>query len=115
MRLIRIDHVSLNVGDRPAALGWYEEVLGLRSRTPHDVPDEPVFLGPDGAQLALFADRVPGLRHAALATDAAGQQELTARLDRLGITYRPERHLASDSIYFKALDGTTLEVLVPRP
>jgi catechol-2,3-dioxygenase len=79
------------------------------------VPDEPIFLGPDGAQLGLFADRAPGLRHVALATDPADRRELTARLDRFGITYRPERHQDSDSIYFKDLDGTTLEVLVPRP
>src|SRR5919198_6355767 len=73
MRLIRIDHVSLDVHDRPAAIAWYEDVLGLRAQARHDVPDEPVFLGPPGARLGLFADRGPGLRHVALATDRAGQ------------------------------------------
>jgi catechol 2,3-dioxygenase-like lactoylglutathione lyase family enzyme len=111
MQLIRIDHVSLDVHDRRASLAWYEEVLGLRTRSRHD---EPVFLGPVGARLGLFAERAPGLRHVALATDPAGQQRVAARLDRLGIAYTPERHRDSDSIYFPDLDGTMLEVMVPR-
>jgi catechol 2,3-dioxygenase-like lactoylglutathione lyase family enzyme len=114
MHLIRIDHVSLDVHDRPAALAWYEEVLGLRARARHAVPDEPVFLGPAGARLGLFADRAPGLRHVALATDAEEQRRIAARLDRLAIPYTPARHRDSDSVYFADLDGTTLEVMVPR-
>jgi catechol 2,3-dioxygenase-like lactoylglutathione lyase family enzyme len=115
MHLIRIDHVSLDVHDRPACIAWYEEVLGLSPHTRHAVPDEPVFLGPAGARLGLFADRPRGLRHVALATDPAGQRALAARLDRLGIPYQPERHRDSDSIYFADPDATVLEVMVPRP
>jgi catechol 2,3-dioxygenase-like lactoylglutathione lyase family enzyme len=115
MNLIRIDHVSLDVHDRPGSLAWYADVLGLRAARPHAVPDEPVFLGPMGARLGLFADRPqPGVRHVALATDAAGQDAVASRLDRLGIAYRPERHRDSDSIYFRDPDGTVLEVMVPR-
>jgi catechol 2,3-dioxygenase-like lactoylglutathione lyase family enzyme len=114
MHITRIDHVSLNVHDRRGSLGWYEDVLGLRAAARHDVPDEPVFLGPAGAQLGLFAERAPGLRHVALATDAPGQAALADRLDRLGIAYRPERHRDSHSIYFADPDGTVLEVMVPR-
>jgi catechol 2,3-dioxygenase-like lactoylglutathione lyase family enzyme len=114
MNLIRIDHVSLDVHDRPASLDWYEEVLGLRPGARHSVPDAPVFLGRDGAQLGLFAERAPGLRHIALATDDAGQRTVVSRLDRLGIAYRPERHRDHDSVYFADPDGTVLEVMVPR-
>jgi catechol 2,3-dioxygenase-like lactoylglutathione lyase family enzyme len=114
MNLIRIDHVSLDVHDRPASLAWYEEVLGLRATARHAVPGEPVFLGPAGARLGLFAERPPGLRHVALATDAAGQRALAVRLDRLGIAYQRERHRDSDSIYFADRDGTMLEVMVAR-
>jgi catechol-2,3-dioxygenase len=115
MHITRIDHVSLDVHDRRGSLAWYEQVLGLRAPARHDVPDQPVFLGPAGARLGLFAERAPGLRHVALATDAAGQHALAARLDRLGISYRPERHRDSDSIYFADPDGTVLEVMVARP
>jgi catechol 2,3-dioxygenase-like lactoylglutathione lyase family enzyme len=114
MHVIRIDHVSLNTGDRAATLAWYAEVLGLPAADPHDVPDAPVFLGPGRAQLGLFADRAPGLRHVALATTAPEQAALAARLDRLGIAYRPERHRDSDSIYLPDPDGAMLEVMVPR-
>jgi catechol 2,3-dioxygenase-like lactoylglutathione lyase family enzyme len=115
MNITRIDHVSLDVHDRRGSLAWYEDVLGLRAGERHEAPDQPVFLGPLGARLGLFAERAPGLRHVALATDATGQYALAARLDRLGIAYRPERHRDSDSIYFADPDGTVLEVMVPRP
>lgn len=113
MELIRIDHVSLDVGDRPASLAWYEAVLGVRPHCRHALPDQPIFLGPMGARLGLFAERTPGLRHIALATDESGQSELSIRLDGLAIPYRRERHPDSDSIYFRDPDGATLEVMVP--
>lgn len=114
MNPIRIDHVSLNVADRPAAIDWYADVLGLAASR-RDVPaGHPVFVGPDGAQLGLFADRGAGLRHVALATDAPSQAALVARLDALAIPYRVAEHPASHSVYFADPDGATLEVLVPR-
>ncbi len=114
MHLIRIDHVSLNADDRAASLAWYADVFGLRAANPHEIADVPVFLGPAGARLGLFADRAAGLRHVALSTTAPALAALIARLDRLGIAYRPERHRDSDSIYLADPDGTTLEVMVPR-
>jgi catechol-2,3-dioxygenase len=114
MHVIRIDHVSLDVADRPASIAWYEEVLGIRAGRQHGVPGEPVFLGPAGARLGLFAERPPGLRHVALATDAASRARLAARLDERGIPYRAERHSDSDSLYLRDLDGAVLEVMVPR-
>jgi catechol 2,3-dioxygenase-like lactoylglutathione lyase family enzyme len=114
MQILRIDHVSLDVHDRPASVAWYREVLGMPVGSSHQPPDEPIFLGAAGARLGLFAERAPGLRHVALATDAPGQRLLVARLDAVGIPYQRERHIDSDSIYFADLDGATLEVMVPR-
>jgi catechol 2,3-dioxygenase-like lactoylglutathione lyase family enzyme len=113
MRLIRIDHVSLNVHDRPGSVAWYERVLGLAADGPAGPVDEPVFLGLSTARLGLFADRDPGLRHIALATDAAGQRRVRERLDQLAVPYHPERHRDHDSLYFRDPDGITLEVMVP--
>ncbi|HWH93896.1 MAG TPA: VOC family protein [Baekduia sp.] len=115
MHLIRIDHVSLNVGDRPRSIAWYEEVLGLRAAGAPGPVDQPVFLGPAHGRLALFGDRAPGLRHVALATDAAGQRAVRERLDRLAIACRLEHHRDHDSLYVVDPDGMTVEVMVPAP
>jgi catechol-2,3-dioxygenase len=114
MKLHRIDHVSLDVGNRARSLFWYDQVLGLRSDNGRGPGDQPVFLGPEGARLGLFEERAPGLRHIAMATDAADQRRLMSHLERLGIPFRPERHRDHDSIYFADPDGTTLEIMVPR-
>ena len=113
MQVHRIDHVSLDVADRARSLAWYAEVLGFRVGREGPV-DAPVFAGPAGAQLGLFQERPPGLRHIALATGADEQRELVARLRRLGIPFRPERHRDHDSVYFADPDGTTLEIMVPK-
>jgi catechol 2,3-dioxygenase-like lactoylglutathione lyase family enzyme len=113
MNLHRIDHVSLDVADRPRSVAWYEQILGLRPAGPPGPVDEPVFLGPHGARLGLFQERPPGLRHIALATDTLGQQRVLGRLDRLAIPYRRERHRDHDSVYFADPDGSTLEIMVP--
>ena len=113
MHLLRIDHVSLNAGDRAGSIAFYRDVLGVTAgRVGPD--DQPVFLGPPGVQLALFADRAPGLRHIALATDDAGQAGVVQRLERLGLPYTPERHRDHDSVYFRDPDGIVVEVMVPR-
>ena len=114
MRIIRIDHVSLDVRNRPRSLAWYEDVFGVAPHFRHHLPDEPIFIGPPQGRLGLFAEHPPGLRHIALATDEPDQMLLTNRLERLAIPYRRERHRDSDSIYFSDPDGTTLEVMVPR-
>jgi catechol 2,3-dioxygenase-like lactoylglutathione lyase family enzyme len=113
MQPIRIDHVSLDVPDRPRSIAWYEQVLGLRAHGRPGPGDEPVFLGPPGAQLGLFEAPAPGLRHVALATDRDGQRRVRERLEQLAIPYRPERHRSHDSIYLRDHDGITLELMVP--
>jgi catechol 2,3-dioxygenase-like lactoylglutathione lyase family enzyme len=114
MTIRRIDHVSLDVRDREHSIAWYEHLLGASVANRGAAPGEPVFVGPRGARLGLFAERAPGLRHIALATDAAGRRQLVTRLEALAIPFRPERHRDHDSIYFADPDGATLEVMVPR-
>lgn len=114
MNLIRIDHVSLNCANRPATIDWYADVLGLAAPHRDGPADEPLFVGPVGARLGLFADRAPGLRHVALATDRASQAQVVARLDALAVPYVAEEHRDSHSVYFRDPDGATLEVMVPK-
>jgi catechol 2,3-dioxygenase-like lactoylglutathione lyase family enzyme len=115
MHITRIDHVSLNVSDRPASVAWYESVLGLPVSRRHATPDSPVFLGENGAQLGLFAEPPHGLRHVALGISAEDHAALRRRLEELGIGFVVERHGNYESIYFKDPDGNTLEALPVEP
>ena len=83
MNLQRLDHVSLNVGDRPRSIAWYRDVLGLEQRGEARRDDWPVFMGEFGACVALFQAQVvaperqpesTGLRHVAF---MVGRDELT--------------------------------------
>ncbi len=111
MNLIRIDHVSLNVADRARSIAWYADALGMPASGAPGPVDQPVFLGRDGAQLGLFGDRPPGLRHIALASDPAGFALTAERLEALGVRYRLERHTRHRSLYFADPDGHTIEVM----
>jgi catechol 2,3-dioxygenase-like lactoylglutathione lyase family enzyme len=113
MRLLRIDHVSVDVVDRSRSIAWYEEVLGLTAAGPPGPPGQPVFVGAPEARLGLFADRAPGLRHVALATDPAGMRTVRARLEGLDLPFRLERHRDHRSLYVPDPDGMTVEVMVP--
>jgi catechol 2,3-dioxygenase-like lactoylglutathione lyase family enzyme len=114
MRILRIDHVSLNVSDRAESLRWYDKVLGTGRTDAEAPPGEPIFLGPDGAQVALFADRAPALRHVALLTDRVGYDEALANLRALGVEHELVPHTTRDSIYFADPDGHVLEVTTER-
>jgi catechol 2,3-dioxygenase-like lactoylglutathione lyase family enzyme len=111
MNIIRIDHVSLNVADRARSIAWYGEALGMAASGAPGAVDEPVFLGRDGAQLGLFGDRPPGLRHIALASDPAGFAATADRLDALRVAYRLEHHTHHRSLYFADPDGHTIEIM----
>jgi lactoylglutathione lyase len=104
---LRLDHVSLNVSDRARSIAWYRDVLGLEPRSEDRADDEPVFLGDS---LALFADRGPGLRHFAFAMGAAELERAREHLREQGVDARFEDHGSSHSLYFRDLDGNTVEL-----
>ena len=116
MNLHRIDHVSLDVADRPRSIDWYEQILGLRPGGTLGPVDQPVFLGPRGARLGLFQERPPGLRHIALATDTLGQRGVLDRLERLAIPHRRERQRDHDSLRTQVpAHGPTVAAGIPAP
>ena len=117
MRLLRLDHVSLNVTDRARSVAWYRDVLGLQQLNQATDDDEPVFLGEPGRQFGLFQAqrrspaREPessGLRHVALVVD-----DLDAARERLrahGVSFRDADHGNALSVYFSDPDGHVLEL-----
>jgi len=124
VRLRRLDHVSLNVSDRPRSIAWYRDVLGLEQRGEARRDDWPVFMGELGACVALFqaqvetAERQPestGLRHVAF---MVGRDDLAAAQTRLrerGVEFRFEDHGNAHSIYFLDPDGNVIELTTYEP
>lgn len=119
MKLQRLDHVSLNVGDRTRSIEWYRDVLGLEQRNEPTEDAEPVFMGEFGACIALFQaevaspEREPestGLRHLALTVDRLDDAQ--DRLREQGVDFRFEDHGNAHSVYFRDPDGHTIELTV---
>jgi catechol-2,3-dioxygenase len=122
--LQRLDHVSLNVGDRERAIAWYAEMLGLHQKNEPAADDEPVFLGAFGACIALFqaasdpGPREPesaGLRHVAFALEAADFAAAREHLEERGVAFRPEEHGFASSLYVPDPDGNVIELTCYRP
>ena len=118
--LRRLDHVSLNVSDRPRSIAWYRDVLGLEARNEQPRDDWPVFLGAQPSPIALFQAarespaREPestGLRHFALLVGREGIERARAHLEARDVPFTPEDHGGTPSLYFKDPDGNTIELV----
>jgi len=117
--LERLDHVSLNVSDRPRSIAWYRDVLGLDQRNEPTEDAEPVFMGEFGACIALFQAQTAaldrpyesvGLRHVALTVTSLEQAQ--GRLREQGVDFRFEDHGNAHSVYFRDPDGHAIELTV---
>jgi catechol 2,3-dioxygenase-like lactoylglutathione lyase family enzyme len=119
VELRRLDHVSLNVSDRPRSIAWYRDVLGLEQRGSPGRDDWPVFMGDLGACVALFQAQVEsparasestGLRHVAFMVGRDDLAEAQARLREHGVEFRFEDHGNAHSVYFPDPDGNVIEL-----
>jgi lactoylglutathione lyase len=119
VKLRRLDHVSLNVGDRLRSIAWYRDVLGLEQRGSARRDDWPVFMGEFGACVALFQaqaespDRAPestGLRHVAFMVGRDDLADAQERLRQHGVEFRFEDHGNAHSLYFPDPDGNVIEL-----
>ena len=124
MDLQRLDHVSLNVSDRPRSIVWYRDVLGLEQRGEARRDDWPVFMGEFGACVALFQAQVgaperqpesTGLRHVAFMVERDELARAEARLRGLGVDFRFEDHGNAHSLYFPDPDNNTIELTTYDP
>lgn len=118
-RLDRLDHVSLNVSDRPASIAWYRDVLGLEQRNEPRQDDWPVFMGEFGRCIALFhaevssparATESTGLRHVAFMLTRDDLERAREHLAALEVEFRAEDHGSALSVYVADLDGNVVEL-----
>ncbi len=125
----RLDHVHLYVTDRPAAVEWYNRVLGLvpygRWRNEDPAPDHPVFLAAKGQphSVSLFTGPRPEGGDRTVAFHASGPAfivfaealpvDLVLDRDR-EVPLRPSHHHDfGEAITFNFLDpaGNHLELV----
>jgi catechol-2,3-dioxygenase len=118
-RLQRLDHVSINVGDRAQSIGWYRDVLGLEQKNEPTADDEPVFMGDFGACVGLFQAQSgapgrdyesAGLRHVAFMLRRQDLERAQVRLRERGVDFRFEDHGNAHSVYVSDLDGNVIEL-----
>ena len=118
-RLQRLDHVSLNVGDRPRSIGWYRDVLGLEQRNEPQQDDWPVFMGEFGTCIGLFQAATPGVersgeavgfRHLAFMVGKLDLERAQAHFTDLGVDFRFEDHGNAHSVYLRDPDGHIVEL-----
>jgi glyoxylase I family protein len=118
-RLDRLDHVSLNVSDRPASIAWYRDVLGLEQRNEPRQDDWPVFMGEFGRCVALFQAEVEsparakestGLRHVAFMVGKDDLQRARDHLTAHDVEFRFEDHGNALSLYVPDPDGNVVEL-----
>jgi catechol 2,3-dioxygenase-like lactoylglutathione lyase family enzyme len=119
-RLQRLDHVSLNVSDRPRSIAWYRDVLGLELRNEPKADDWPAFMGEFGRCVGLFQaqDGAPaerssesvGFRHLAFTLGKGDLERAQAHLAASGVEFRFEDHGNAHSVYLRDPDGHTIEL-----
>lgn len=117
MELQRLDHVSLNVADRPRSIAWYRDVLGLDQQNEPTDDWEPVFMGEFGTCIALFQaetgaperpDESVGLRHVAFTVESLERAQ--ERLREQNVEFRFADHGNAHSLYLRDLDGHVIEL-----
>jgi len=122
--LRRLDHVSLNVGDRVRSIAWYRDVLGLEQRGEAGRDDWPVFMGEFGACVALFQAQVEtperqpestGLRHVAFMVGGAEIGRAQSHFREQGVAFRFEDHGNAHSVYLPDPDGNVIELTTYEP
>src|SRR5437899_1583886 len=118
-QLQRLDHVSLNVSDRPGSIAWYRDVLGLEAGHVPAEDDEPVFMGAFGACVALFQAESPaperpsesvGLRHVAFTVAKDDLERAQAHFRDRGVDFRFADHGNAHSVYLGDPDGHVIEL-----
>jgi catechol 2,3-dioxygenase-like lactoylglutathione lyase family enzyme len=120
-KLAGLDHVALAVSDVERSAQWYIDILGFERQHQGLWDGIPVFVGKDGAAVALFPAKTnerststsrgePRILHFALRADRknflAAQEELTRRQ----IRFEFQDHEVSHSIYFPDPDGHKIEI-----
>ena len=109
-RLRRLDHVSLNVADRPRSIGWYRDVLGLELQNDPRADDWPAFMGRFGTCIGLFQEPPVGFRHVAFMVGRDDLGRAQSHLRALGVEFRFEDHGNAHSVYLRDPDGHAIEL-----
>ena len=116
--LRRLDHVSLNVGDRAGLDRVVPRRVRPRAAERAGRDDWPVFMGEFGSCIALFQAETDslnerestGLRHVAFAVGSSISSARRRAPARRGIEFRFEDHGNAHSLYVPDPDGNVIEL-----
>ena len=112
MEIQGLDHVAFAVSDQDGAIGWYQDVLGLRPEHP-EWERAPAMLARGGSGVALFRagdGRAQGFLHLAFRVDRASFDAFREHLAATGVEASFADHGTAHSVYFAGPDGVRLEL-----
>ncbi|MFH6601922.1 VOC family protein [Maribacter algicola] len=116
-----LDHVAIRVKNLEAAIGWYENVLGLKVCKLAKWGESPIFMLAGKTGVALFSaglndteldplSKNVGIDHYAFNVTRENFIKAKMRYDKLDIDYEFKDHFYFHSIYTKDRDGHTVEL-----
>lgn len=87
---MKLDHVSLNVADRPRSIEWYRPFQAASPAPERD-------------------SETAGLRHFAFRVGAQELKRVKGQLGEKGVRFNAEDHRNAHSVYFRDPDSNTIE------
>jgi catechol 2,3-dioxygenase-like lactoylglutathione lyase family enzyme len=107
-KAVKIDHVSIQVGDLPRSLAFYQKTFGL-TFVSEDKPNEIVRLGNGKVLVSLHHKNPTGLvDHFALGIEKFDKEAVTRQLKDSGIT--PEENLDA-GFHIKDPEGIGVQIV----
>ncbi len=122
MKLLRIDHVAINVKNLPTTFDWYHKVFGFGIIHKWEHPSESTWMfgnevikigafeRPDASSISGIDRNIIAIQHFAFLVDKAEFDVAVREIDKLGLPHELEDTGIAYSIFLTDPDGHQVEI-----